>query len=137
MQSALDARASLPSAVLLILGFIDLLRGALHTFFVRWSAATFARLDLSQAGQDQLVLLGAFGISNLLTGLLYILISLEAKPLAQYVLMIIVAAYAVGFIGIKIAGVKPRAAFTGRYFMLVYVAVCLATVVISRLHGQS
>jgi len=81
------------------------------------------------------VLLGAFGISNLLTGMLYILISLEAKPLAEYALMIIVAAYAIGFVGIKIAGVKAQAAFKGKYFLLVYMAVCIATVVITRLRG--
>lgn len=130
-----ESRLALPSTVLLILGFVDLLRGTLHTFLVRWSATTFARLDLSQAGSDQLVLLGAFGISNLLTGMLYIAISLEAKPLAEYVLMIIVAAYAIGFAGIRLAGVKGKAAFKGKYFMLVYIAVCIATVVLARLRG--
>lgn len=131
-----ESRLALPSTVLLILGFVDLFRGTLHTFLVRWSAVTFAHLDLSQAGPDQLVLLGAFGISNLLTGMLYIAISLKAKPLAEYVLMIIVAAYAIGFAGVKMAGVHPNAAFNGKYFMLVYVAGCLVTVLISRLRPR-
>lgn len=133
MTPTSDARFSLPSNLLMILGFVDLVRGAPHTFFVHWSAATFAHLDLSQAGQDQLVLLGAFGISNILTGMIYILVSRKAKPLAEYVLVMIVAAYAIGYAGIKISGVKAPAEFVGKYFMLAYLSVCLFTVLVARL----
>jgi hypothetical protein len=128
-----NPNSSLPSTVLFILGCVDLLRGTLHTFLVHWSALTFAHLDLSQSGQDQLVLLGAFGISNLLTGMIYILISRKAKPLAEYVLMLIVTAYALGYIGVKLAGVKAHAEFLGKHFLLVYMGVCVATVIIARM----
>jgi hypothetical protein len=92
-----------PSTVLLILGFVDLLRGFLHT------------------------LLGAFGISNILTGLLYILISRKAKHLSPYVLGIIALSYVLGYIGLKISGISPGAALYGRYFMFAYLAVCVIT----------
>lgn len=131
-----DARYALSSNVLLVLGLIDLLRGVLHTFFVHWAARTFAQLDLSVAGQDQLALLGAFGISNLLTGLIYILISRKAGGLSENVLLMIPCAYAIGFIGMRTSGVRANAPFYGKYFMLVYLGVCLVTFAFSRLrHG--
>lgn len=68
--------------VLFFLGLVDLLRGVLHTFFIHWANDTFAHLNLSANGQDQLMLLSAFGISNLLTGSVYILISMKAKQFA-------------------------------------------------------
>jgi hypothetical protein len=126
-----------PSSVLLVLGIVDLLRGVLHTFFIDWAVRTFARLDLSAARHDQLTLLGAFGISNLLTGLIYILISRKAKELSNYVLLMIPCAYAIGYIGLKISGVKAHAAFYGKYFMLGYLGVCIATVALSRFRRET
>jgi hypothetical protein len=111
------------------------LRGVLHTFFVNWAVRTFAKLDLSVARQDQLTLLGAFGISNLLTGVIFILISIEAAPLSEYVLLAIPCAYAVGAIGMRTSGVKAQSAFYGRYFMMGYLGVCLVTFVLSRLRS--
>jgi len=124
---------ALPSTVLFVLGLIDLLRGLLHTFFVNWAVRTFAKLDLSVARQDQLTLLGAFGISNLLTGAIFILVSIEASPLAAYVLLATPCAYVVGVAGMRTAGVRPRSAFYGRHFMMAYLVVCLATFVWSQL----
>lgn len=117
----------IPSFVLLVLGLTDLLRGFLHTFQVNFAAETFAKLDLRQAKSDQLFLLGAFGISNILTGFLYILISQKAKKLSPYVLLIIPVAYAVGLFGLKSSGISGTSAFYGKYFMLVYLAVSLGT----------
>jgi len=118
---------SWPSTLLLILGFVDLLRGFLHTFEVNWAANTFAKLDLSVASSDQLTLLGAFGMSNILTGLLYILISRKAKHLSPYVVGIIPLSYGLGYIGLKFSGISPSAALYGRYFMLAYLAICVIT----------
>ncbi|HSR09351.1 MAG TPA: hypothetical protein VLM42_19620 [Bryobacteraceae bacterium] len=123
----------LPATVLFMLGLVDLLRGVLHTFFVNWAVRTFAKLDLSTARLDQLTLLAAFGISNLLTGVIFILISVEAAPLSEYILLAIPCAYLAGIIGMRTSGVKPQSAFYGRYFMLGYLAVCLLTLVLSRL----
>lgn len=124
-------RPDLASRVLFLIGLVDLLRGTLHTFFVHWADATFAHLNLTVNGQDQLTLLGAFGISNLLTGALYILISRRARHLATVVLILIPVAYAVGLLGLYRSGVHPDAAFLGRYFMLVYFGVCAGTAVFS------
>jgi hypothetical protein len=49
------------------------------------AARTFAKLDLSVPRQDQLILLGAFGISNFLTGALFHLISTMAAWLSPYI----------------------------------------------------
>jgi hypothetical protein len=127
------ARYVVPSTVLFMLGLVDLLRGVLHTFFVNWAVRTFARLDLSVARQDQLTLLGAFGISNLLTGVIFILISIKAARLSEYVLLTIPCAYAIGVIGMRVSGVKAQSAFYGRYFMMAYLGVCLVTAVLARL----
>jgi hypothetical protein len=121
-----------PSTVLFVLGLIDLVRGLFHTFLVNWAARTFAKLDLSVARQDQLTLLGAFGISNFLAGALFLLISTMAPSLSPYVLLAVPCAYVLGVVGLKTSGVKRESAFYGRYFMLAYLAVCLLTFVLSR-----
>jgi len=90
-------------------------------------------LDLSVARQDQLTLLGAFGISNLLTGVIFILVSIEAAPLSEYLLLTIPCAYTVGAIGMRTSGVKAQSAFYGRYFMMGYLGLCLVTFVLSQL----
>jgi len=113
------------STVLLIIGLIDLVRGFLHTYDVVWAATTFAKLDLSVLRSDQLTLLGAFGISNILTGLIYILVSRKSKELSPYILGIIPVAYALGFVGLKISGINANASFYGKYFMLAYLATCV------------
>jgi hypothetical protein len=122
----------LPATVLLVLGLVDLVRGVLHTFFVDRVAKVFARLDVATARQDQLTLLGAFGISNLLTGALFLLVSVEAPQLAAWVLLAVPCAYALGMVGIRSAGVRREAAFLGRYFMMVYLGVCVVTFLVSR-----
>jgi hypothetical protein len=122
----------LPATVLLVLGLVDLVRGVLHTFFVDRVAKVFARLDVATARQDQLTLLGAFGISNLLTGALFLLVSVEAPQLAAWVLLAVPCAYALGMAGIRTAGVRREAAFLGRYFMIVYLGVCVITFLVSR-----
>jgi hypothetical protein len=123
---------NLSAKFLFILGLVDLLRGVLHTFFIHWANDTFAHLNLSVNGQDQLMLLSAFGISNLLTGSIYILISLRARDLARPVLLLILGAYLVGWLGIQYAGINPNADFLGRYFMAGYFLLCLLTLGFTR-----
>jgi hypothetical protein len=122
-----DTDTKLPSTVLFILGCLDLLRGFLHTFLVPWAAATFAKLDLSTAKSDQLWLLGIFGVSNFLTGFIFILVSKKARELSPYVLIIIPLTYGLGLMGLKLNGITPNAAFEGKYFMYLYFLVCLGT----------
>lgn len=121
---------SLPSIVLFLIGCYDILRGFMHTFILKWSAANFAKFDLATVPQDQIFMLGVFGISNFLTGFIYLLISRKARQLSPYVLIIIPLAYILGLIGISSGGVHGQSAFDGKYFMMVYFAVCIATFIV-------
>ena len=120
----------LPATVLFALGILDLIRGIMHTFLLRWAGVNVAGFDPLTTPSDQFFMLGAFGISNFLTGFLYLLISRKARELSPYVLAIIPATYLLGMIGIGVAGVHAQAAFPGKYFMMVYFAVCLVTVAV-------
>jgi len=103
----------LPSTVLFVLGLIDLVRGLPHTFLVNWAARTFAKLDLSVARQDQLTLLGTFGISNFLTGAVFLLISSMAPSLSPYVLLAVPCTYVLGVVGLKPPASSASLLFAG------------------------
>lgn len=119
-----------PATVLFILGIVDLIRGVMHTFLLRWAGVHVAGFDPVTTPSDQFFMLGAFGISNFLTGFLFLLISRKARGLSPYVLAIIPATYLLGMIGIGVAGVQAQAVFGGRYLMFVYFAVCVVTVAV-------
>ncbi|HOB49673.1 MAG TPA: hypothetical protein PKK01_10225 [Mycobacterium sp.] len=120
----------LPATVLFVLGILDLIRGIMHTFLLRWASVHVAGFDPAGTPSDQFFMLGAFGISNFLTGFLYLLISRRARELSPYVLAIIPATYLLGMIGIGVAGVHAQAVFGGKYFMMVYLAACVVTVAV-------
>ena len=85
------------SVVTIILGSYDLLRGFMHTIVLNYSAKNIAVLDLSTStASDQLRLLGAFGISNLETGVVLILIGFYARPIALAMLGVIPLVYFIG-----------------------------------------
>ena len=90
----------LPSTVLFFIGVLDVIRGFMHTFLLTWSATNIAKLDMTTGSSDQVFLLGVFGISNLLTGFIYFLISRKARELSPYVLIMIPLTYLLGLIGI-------------------------------------
>lgn len=115
----------LPATTLFILGMVDLIRGFMHTFLLNWSATNVAKLNVANTGSDQIFLLGVFGISNFLTGIIYILISRKARELSPYVLVIIPLTYLFGLIGIWSNHVYAKSAFEGQYFMYIYFAVCI------------
>lgn len=129
MPTADKSSAPIAAIVLFALGCMDLFRGLAHTYMIHWANDTFAHLDLSVNGNDQLMLLGAFGISNWLTGMLFILIAIKAQALASASLVIILVAYAVGWLGMQYAGVAPESDFYGRFIMLGYFAVCATGIV--------
>jgi hypothetical protein len=116
-----------PSIVLSIVGAYDLLRGFMHTFLLKWSATNFAKFDMATVPQDQVFLLGVFGISNFLTGAVFLLISRRARHLSPHILIFIPAVYLLGWAGIWSNGIHGQAAFNGKYFMFIYFAVCLLT----------
>lgn len=121
------------SVVAILLGCFDLVRGFLHTILLDFAATNIAGLDLSaqQAG-DLLQLMGAFGISNYLTGIMLILMGWKARPLALVMLGIIPVAYIVGMVGITIntaAYAPSEAAWGGTRPMLVYLTISAITFV--------
>ena len=60
------------------MGCLDLLRGFMHTVLLDFAAANIAGLDLSTSlAGDLLQMMGAFGISNYLTGIILILLGVR------------------------------------------------------------
>lgn len=103
------------------LAILDLVRGFLHTFNLNWANATFAQMGQNP---DALMMLGAFGISNILTGFLYLLILRKNKTCAPYVLALIGLSYFLGAVGLKFQGIQGESSFYGRYMMIVYLGLC-------------
>jgi hypothetical protein len=117
------------SIVAIVLGCIDLVRGFMHTILLDFAATNIAGFDLStsQAG-DLLQTMGAFGISNYITGIMLILLGWKARPLALIMLGVIPVAYVIGMVGIKInsASYTPTgAAWGGTGPMMVYLGICV------------
>jgi hypothetical protein len=114
--------------VLAGLGIWDFIRGFSHTYFSSYFAESFAGLDLSHNGADLLMLMGSFGISNFLTGAIFLVVAFKARPVVPWILGLIPLTYAFGLLGIRLHA-TPEAAFPGRYMMLVYLAICVVTFV--------
>lgn len=123
----MSAIYKIPSYILFLVGACDLVRGCMHTFLLKSSAAHFAKFNMDSVSEDQLFLLGVFGITNFLTGFVYILISLKAKHLSPHILILIPSAYLLGLVGIWSSGVHAQAEFNGRYFMFGYFFICILT----------
>ena len=119
------------SIVAITLGSLDLIRGFLHTILLEYAAANIAGLDLSSsAAIDLLRLMGSFGISNSITGVMLILLGWKARSFALAMLGIIPAAYLVGTVGIKInsaAYAPTEGSWGGIPMMMIYMVVCIVT----------
>ena len=119
------------SVIAIMLGCLDLIRGFMHTILLEYAALNIAGLDLSTpVAVDLLRLLGAFGISNYLTGIMLILTGWKARPLALAMLGIIPVAYVLGGVGIRanIAAYAPsQAAWGGGKMMVGYLILCAVT----------
>ncbi len=115
------------SIVAIALGCIDLMRGFMHTVLLDFAATNIAGFDLSTSlAGDLLQLMGAFGISNYLTGIMLILLGWKARPLALIMLGVIPAVYAIGVVAINVnsAPYAPtQAAWGGTSPMLVYLSI--------------
>lgn len=112
--------------VMLGLGCVDIIRGTMHTVFLEFSATQIFVIDMSGGVDNQMLLLGIFGITNFLTGAIFILISLYARHIVPLLLPIIPLTYFIGMIFISRVAV-PTAVLGGGPFMLVYLLVCLVT----------
>jgi hypothetical protein len=120
---------AVPSRVLLGLGIYDLVRGFMHTFLLKWAGINIAGFNPESTPIDQFFMLGTFGISNFLTGFIYLLISRRAPELSPYVLGLIPASYTLGLIGIRSNGIHGTSSYGGQYLLYVYFAVCIGTLI--------
>jgi hypothetical protein len=118
-----------PSRVFLGLGTYDLLRGFMHTFLLKWSGINIAGFNPESTPIDQFFMLGTFGISNFLTGFIYILISRRSPELSPYVLGLIPTSYLLGLIGIWSSGIRGTSTYGGQYLLHVYFGICIATLI--------
>jgi hypothetical protein len=109
---------------LFLAALMDIRRGFAHTFDARYSAENLAGIEPLS---DSLVLMGAFGISNFLTGFIYFLLIWKARPLVPYVLLLIPFSYFIGGMGMNYQNVEMESAFVGRYIMAVYLSICIVT----------
>lgn len=119
------------SIVAIALGSLDLIRGFMHTILLEYAAANIAGLDLSSSvAIDLLRLMGSFGISNYITGLMLILLGWKARPLALTMLGAVPAAYLIGTVGIKF-NTSTFAATQGDWgglpMMIAYMVICIVT----------
>ena len=114
--------------IMTALGCLDLIRGFLHTVLLEYAAENIMGLDLSVARDDQLLLLGTFGISNYLTGIMLILIALKARNIVQYVFLAIPVSYFSGaYLISRVASSTAR--LGGLPMMMVYITICIGTFV--------
>ena len=127
-KSKTAKRLQIASYVLIAAGCMDLIRGFMHTFNIRYAAANIAQVDLlSPMAGDFLLQMSAFGMSNYLTGAFAILVGWKARELAPLMLSIIPVTYLLGIISMRMNDVEPSAAFNGQYMMYVYLTICVIT----------
>ena len=107
------------------LGCVDLIRGFIHTFMLEFAALNIFEIDLSGGVDNQMFLLGIFGISNYLTGIMFILIGLKARPLVPIMLPAIPIVY-LGGTALISRTASPTAQLGGGPYMLIYFALCIA-----------
>ena len=107
------------------LGCIDLIRGFIHTFLLEFAALNIFVIDVSGGVDNQMFLLGIFGISNYLTGIMFILIGLKARPLVPIMLPVIPIIY-LGGTALISRTTSPTAQLGGGPYMLIYFALCIA-----------
>ncbi len=107
-----------------VIAGVDIIRGLMHTFFIMYASENIAQMTQTA---DTLNLMNTFGIANLLSGAMYILIVKKAKELSPYMLTIIPLTYFVGIISARMTGVAAMqtSAWNGQYMLFVYWTVCI------------
>ena len=98
----------------------------MHTVLLEYAAINIFVIDLSGGVSNQMLLLGVFGISNYLTGIMMILIGFRARELVPFLLPIIPTTYFLGTLLISRVA-NPSAQLGGIPYMIVYFAVCIFT----------
>lgn len=107
---------------LALVACMDLFRGYMHTFNIWWASENIAHMTQTA---DTMFLMNTFGISNILTGLIYILVIIKSKELSPYILILIPTSYALGIISNQVTGVAAMQSsdWNGQYMMYVYLTI--------------
>jgi hypothetical protein len=125
------------SIVTIALGAFDLLRGFMHTILLEYAATNIAGLNLTAGqGADLLQLMGAFGISNYLTGIMLIILGWKLRPFALMMLGLLPIIYAIGAVSIRHYTAPYEAtgaAWGGAPIMRVYLIIAAGTFVVGSL----
>ena len=105
--------------ILGLIAVMDIVRGYMHTFNIWWASDYFAQMSQTA---DTLMLMNTFGITNFLTGFIYLLIILKARNLSPYILMIIPISYLMGIVSARMTGVLQlqTSSWNGQYMMIIY-----------------
>ncbi len=118
-----DKALKIAIITLSIIGGVDLFRGFMHTFNIWWASENIAHMSQTA---DTMFLMNTFGISNLLTGFIYILVVIKAKDIVPHILLLVPAAYVLGIISNHMTGVAAMQSTTewnGQYMMQVYLII--------------
>jgi hypothetical protein len=106
------------------LGCLDIFRGFMHTVLLEYAATNIFVIDTSGGIENQIFLLGLFGITNYLTGIMLILIGLTARHLVPIIIPILPLTYIAGSRLISNVA-EPTAQLGGIPFMNLYLVICL------------
>ncbi|MCH9689900.1 MAG: hypothetical protein K0U10_04530 [Gammaproteobacteria bacterium] len=113
----------------MLLGCYDLLRGTMHSFKIEYESLNISHLNiLTPESADLLHFLGLFGVSNYVTGIMLVLISIKARGLALIMLGIIPFFYSLGMLAIKVDTsdyAEFQAAWGGLIPMIIYLSICV------------
>lgn len=116
------------SFVAFALGTYDIVRGVAHTIFAGYAATHLAGVDLKgPAGRDLLVLMVAFGASNLVTACALIYLAFTDRAGSLVLLILIPIAYLAAHIGLQMheIGLTGQGVFPGQFNMTVYLTICV------------
>lgn len=117
-----DTALKIAISVLALIASMDIFRGYMHTFNIWWASENIARMSQTA---DTMLLMNTFGISNFLTGFIYILIIAKAKEITPYILTILPLSYLIGIISSNITGISQMqtSEWNGQYMMYVYLTI--------------
>lgn len=118
-----DKALKIAIITLSIIAGVDLIRGFMHTFNIWWASENIAHMSQTA---DTMFLMNTFGISNWLTGFIYILIIVKAKDIVPHILIFIPTAYILGIISNHMTGVATMQSTTewnGQYIMITYLII--------------
>jgi len=115
--------------LLIALGCIDLFRGFIHTVLLEYAAYNIFVIDTTGGIENQIFLLGLFGITNYLTGIMLILIGLSARHLVPIILPVLPFIHIAGSALVRNVAI-PTAELGGLTFMTIYFATCIVAFIL-------